>query len=166
MPTPAQVDRAMEEIDSIRPRYAGQLVIDLVVPDDYARRPQGMHGRVGATFAERHALRAGLPCHAAATIPGLQFWSVRDHALDGYLDHSPAFKAYRGTDWMQEPCRSCEFAKIDFGGCRCQALAIAGDAAATDPACELSPIHSLMRKLAESDASAADDEYRPGSLGR
>ncbi len=95
-----------------------------------------------------------LPCHAAQTIPGLEFWSVRDHSLADIWAHSPAFQAFRGTAWMQEPCASCEFRGADFGGCRCQALAITGDAAATDPSCELSPLHGRLQELAEQAASA------------
>ena len=160
MPTPAQVTQAMQEMESIRPRYAGRLVIDMVVPDYYARRPKACMG--GWARRSLNVTPSGrvLPCHAAETIPGLEFWSVRDQPLAEIWRNSPAFQAYRGTDWMREPCRSCDMREIDFGGCRCQALAIAGDAAATDPACELSPLHTIMRTLAESDASAADDEYQ------
>lgn len=160
MPTPAQVAQAMEEMESIRPQYAGRLVIDMVVPDYYARRPKACMG--GWARRSLNVTPSGrvLPCHAAESIPGLQFWSVRDRALAEIWRDSPAFQAYRGTDWMREPCRSCEMREVDFGGCRCQALALAGDAAATDPACELSPHHAIMRKLAESDASAADDAYQ------
>ena len=100
-----------------------------------------------------------LPCHAAETIPGLQFWSVRDHPLQSIWLKSPAFHAFRGTDWMAEPCRSCALREVDFGGCRCQALAIVGDAAATDPACELSPHHAQMLALAEQDSVDADIDY-------
>jgi pyrroloquinoline quinone biosynthesis protein E len=72
---------------------------------------------------------------------------------------SPAFQAFRGTDWMEEPCRSCAMREIDFGGCRCQALAIAGAAGATDPACELSPHHPRMLALAEQESAGADSRY-------
>ena len=160
MPTREQVAQAMQEMESIRPRYAGRLVIDMVVPDYYARRPKACMG--GWARRSLNVTPSGrvLPCHAAETIAGLEFWSVRDRPLAEIWRNSPAFQAYRGTDWMREPCRSCDMREIDFGGCRCQALAIAGDAAATDPACELSPLHTTMRTLAESDASAADDEYQ------
>jgi pyrroloquinoline quinone biosynthesis protein E len=160
MPTSAQVAQAMQEMESIRPRYAGRLVIDMVVPDYYARRPKACMG--GWARRSLNVTPSGrvLPCHAAETIPGLEFWSVRDRPLAEIWHGSPAFQAFRGTDWMREPCRSCDMREIDFGGCRCQALAIAGDAAATDPACELSPRHAAMRALAESDAAIADDEYQ------
>jgi pyrroloquinoline quinone biosynthesis protein E len=100
-----------------------------------------------------------LPCHAAETIPGLQFWSVLEHSLQEIWTASPAFQAFRGTEWMAEPCRSCELREIDFGGCRCQALAILGDAGATDPACELSPHHARMLALAEQDSASPGVRY-------
>jgi pyrroloquinoline quinone biosynthesis protein E len=82
----------------------------------------------------------------------MEFWSVRDRALAEIWIESPAFNAFRGTSWMQEPCRSCDRRELDFGGCRCQALAVLGDAAATDPACELSPHHARMLALAGQSA--------------
>jgi PqqA peptide cyclase len=160
MPTPAQVGQAMQDIEDIRHQYAGRLVIDMVVPDYYARRPKACMG--GWARRSLNVTPSGrvLPCHAAETIPGLGFWSVRDRLLAEIWQDSPAFQAFRGTDWMREPCRSCDMREIDFGGCRCQALALAGDAAATDPACELSPLHAIMRNLAEGDAATADNGYQ------
>jgi pyrroloquinoline quinone biosynthesis protein E len=105
-----------------------------------------------------------MPCHAAHTIPHLVFDNVRDKHLAEIWDSSLAFEAYRGTGWMKEPCRSCDRRQQDYGGCRCQAMAIAGDAAATDPACSLSPLHETMLKIAgqtqSSDAQADDFTYR------
>jgi pyrroloquinoline quinone biosynthesis protein E len=159
MPTYQQVRQAMLEVEQIRPRYAGRLVIDLVVPDYYARRPKACMG--GWARRSLNVTPSGrvLPCHAAETIPGLEFWSVRDHPLRDIWLRSPAFQAFRGTGWMAEPCRSCALRETDFGGCRCQALAIVGDAAATDPACELSPHHSRMLALAQQDSAAIDSHY-------
>jgi PqqA peptide cyclase len=159
MPTREQVTHAMQEMESIRPRYQGRLVIDLVVPDYYARRPKACMG--GWARRSLNVTPSGrvLPCHAAESIPGLEFWSVRDHSLQDIWRRSPAFQAFRGTDWMPEPCRSCEMRDIDYGGCRCQAMAIAGDAAATDPACELSPHHARMRALADRESIEADETY-------
>lgn len=159
MPTRAQVDQAMLEVEQVRPRYAGRLVIDLVVPDYYARRPKACVGGWGRRSLNVTPSGRVLPCHAAETIPGLEFWSVRDHALLAIWTESPAFRAFRGTDWMVEPCRSCALREVDFGGCRCQALAIAGDAAAADPACELSPHHARMLVLAEQDSVGGDIGY-------
>ena len=89
-----------------------------------------------------------LPCHAAESIPGLEFWSVREHSLADIWANSPAFNAFRGTAWMQEPCASCARREIDFGGCRCQAFALTGDARATDPVCHLAPRHEDVAALA------------------
>ena len=159
MPTRAQVVQAMQEVERIRPRYADRLVIDLVVPDYYARRPKACMG--GWARRSLNVTPSGrvLPCHAAETIPGLEFWSVREHPLQAIWRESPAFQTFRGTDWMAEPCRSCALREVDFGGCRCQALAIVGDAGATDPACELSPHHPRMLALAEMDSEDADSHY-------
>jgi PqqA peptide cyclase len=159
MPTRAQVDRAMQEIEHARSRFAGQLVIDMVVPDYYARRPKACMGGWASRSLNVTPSGRVLPCHAAETIPDLEFWSVRDHSLEAIWRESPAFRAFRGTEWMTEPCRSCALREVDFGGCRCQALAIAGDARAADPACELSPHHFRMLTLAEQDSAGADFRY-------
>jgi PqqA peptide cyclase len=159
MPRRDQVARAMQDLAAVRAEYEGRLVIDAVVPDYYARFPKPCMG--GWARRSLNVTPSGrvLPCHAAETIPGLVFWTVREHALADIWLNSPAFQAFRGTDWMQEPCRSCARREIDFGGCRCQALAIAGNAAATDPACELSPLHGRMLALAEADSAPEETSY-------
>jgi pyrroloquinoline quinone biosynthesis protein E len=81
-------------------------------------------------------------------IPNLEFWHVQDHSLADIWANSPAFQAFRGTAWMKEPCRSCERRNIDYGGCRCQAFMLTGDAAAADPVCHLSPQHADVIALA------------------
>jgi PqqA peptide cyclase len=159
MPTRAQVDQAMEDAERARSRHNGRLVIDLVVPDYYARRPKACVGGWGRRSLNVTPSGRVLPCHAAETIPGLTFWSVRDHPLAKIWMESPAFRTFRGTEWMEEPCRSCALRDVDFGGCRCQALAIAGNAAAADPSCELSPHHARMLALAESDAARPEIDY-------
>jgi pyrroloquinoline quinone biosynthesis protein E len=162
MPTADQVVQAMDEVERLRTTYADRIVIDLVVPDYYASRPKPCMG--GWARRSLNVTPSGkvLPCHAAETIPGLEFWSVSDHSLAEIWSRSPAFQAFRGTDWMREPCRSCERRDIDFGGCRCQALAIAGDANEADPACALSPHHAKMQALAEwaQAGEMADYQYR------
>jgi pyrroloquinoline quinone biosynthesis protein E len=96
-----------------------------------------------------------LPCHAAEVIPGLEFWNVREHSLADIWRSSPAFLTFRGTDWMQEPCKSCARRDQDFGGCRCQAFLLTGDARAADPVCHLSPYHPLIERLAAAREDAA-----------
>jgi pyrroloquinoline quinone biosynthesis protein E len=159
MPTRAQLNRAMQDVEAIRARHSGRLAIDLVVPDYYASRPKPCMGGWGMRSLNVTPSGAVLPCHAAQTIPGLEFWSVRDHPLAEIWAHSPAFQAFRGTEWMQEPCRSCALRERDFGGCRCQALAITGDAAATDPSCDLSPYHGRLIALAEDAAATGEVRY-------
>jgi pyrroloquinoline quinone biosynthesis protein E len=155
MPTRDQVDLAIRELDELAVHYAGRLAIDSVLPDYYARRPKPCVGGWGRRSLNVTPTGLVLPCHAAQTIPGLQFWSVREHGLAEIWAKSPAFEAFRGSGWMQDPCRSCAFREQDFGGCRCQALAIAGDASATDPACEFSPVHGRMRALADAAAGTS-----------
>jgi pyrroloquinoline quinone biosynthesis protein E len=159
MPTRAQIELAMREMEGINARHAGRVLIDLVVPDYYASRPKPCMGGWGLRSLNVTPSGVVLPCHAAQTIPGLEFWSVRDHALADIWQEAPAFQAFRGTEWMKEPCRSCEFRERDFGGCRCQALAIAGDAAATDPSCDLSPFHSRLLAVAEEAAGVVETRY-------
>ena len=159
MPSRAQVALATEQLAAVRAQYDGRLVIDAVVPDYYARRPKPCMGGWGQRSLNVTPSGRVLPCHAAETIPGLSFWSVREHGLAEIWTRSPAFAAFRGTEWMQEPCRTCERREIDFGGCRCQAMAIAGDAAATDPACALSPLHPTMVALAEGAADSGTPDY-------
>src|SRR5437588_2631572 len=159
MPTREQVDRAVKSVETLRLRHHGQIVIDAVVPDYYARFPKACVGGWGRRSLNVTPSGKVLPCHAAESIPTLEFWNVREHALGDIWDNSPAFMAFRGTDWMQEPCRSCPKAKDDVGGCRCQAFALTGDARATDPVCHLSPRHALTGELAEQRADTAY-EYR------
>jgi PqqA peptide cyclase len=149
MPTPAQVERARAAVEALRGRHQGIIVIDAVVPDYYARYPKPCVGGWGRRSLNVTPSGKVLPCHAAESIPGLEFWSVRAHSLADIWRHSPAFNAFRGTDWMQEPCASCPRRFEDFGGCRCQAFALLHDARATDPVCHLSPNHGLVAELAE-----------------
>jgi PqqA peptide cyclase len=149
MPTKQQVERAVGCVEALRQRYHGIIVIDAVLPDYFARYPKPCMGGWGRRSLNVMPSGKVLPCHAAETIPGLDFWSVREHSLANIWHSSPAFNAFRGTDWMKEPCASCPRRLEDFGGCRCQALALTGDARATDPVCHLSPHHRLVAELAE-----------------
>ena len=114
-----------------------------VLPDYFRRRPKACIGGWG----QRHLVVTpdgrALPCHGAAELP-LEFWNVTERPLSECWLESPGMNAFRGEDWMREPCRSCPDRSKDFGGCRCQAFALTGDAAATDPACELAPDHAII----------------------
>ncbi len=166
MPTRAQVERATADLAAERARTAGRLVIDAVLPDYYASYPKPCMGGWGARHINVTPAGKALPCHAAETIPHLVFDNVRDRPLAEIWRDSAAFNAYRGTDWMRDPCRSCERRERDFGGCRCQALLFAGDAAATDPACRLSPLHADMLAVATRDSTADADAYVFRTPGR
>ncbi len=159
MPTRAQLEAATATVAAARERLKGVLAIDYVVPDYYARRPKACMGGWGRRFLNVSPSGRVLPCHAAETIPGLAFESVTERSLSEIWRESEAFKRFRGTDWMPEPCRSCERREIDWGGCRCQALALAGDAAATDPACELSPHHAALVEAAERESAGAAPDF-------
>lgn len=148
MPTPEQVARSTVAVEALRAKHHGAIVIDAVVPDYHARYPKACVGGWGRRSLNVTPSGRVLPCHAAETLPGLEFWNVREHSLADIWDNAPSFMAFRGTDWMQEPCRSCARREVDFGGCRCQAFALTGDARATDPVCHLSPHHAHVGELA------------------
>ena len=157
--------KATEEVAEARERLKGQLVIDYVIPDYYARFPKPCMsgwGRVGICVTPSGK---ALPCHAAETITGLEFDNVADKALADIWETSSAFQAYRGFDWMEEPCRSCERREIDWGGCRCQAFAFTGRAEATDPACSKSPIHGQLVDLAMEESTAPPPEFAYRRIG-
>ncbi|WP_339109819.1 pyrroloquinoline quinone biosynthesis protein PqqE [Thioclava sp. GXIMD4216] len=155
MPTREQAREAERLVREARIRLKGTLVVDFVPADyhgDFPKRCMNGWGSVGLNITPEGTV---LPCHAAQTLTHLTFQSVRDHGLREIWYDSPAFNAYRGTEWMQEPCRSCEHKLKDLGGCRCQALAIAGDAAAADPVCQKSPAHAQIQALAEQYSTQA-----------
>ena len=148
MPARAQVERSIEIVARARERLKGVLTIDFVAPDYYADLPKPCMGGWGLGVINVTPSGLALPCHAAQSLPGLVFDNVIDRPLAEIWQSSTAFQAYRGTDWMREPCRSCDRRTIDFGGCRCQAMALTGDAANTDPACAKSSRHGELAALA------------------
>ena len=160
MPTYEQLEETDRLVEEARERLKGTLTIDYVVPDYYALRPKKCMGGWGRQFFNISPSGKVLPCHAAESITGLDFMSVRSNNSIAWIwQNSEAFNRYRGTGWMKEPCKSCEFREIDFGGCRCQAFALTGDAANTDPACTLSPLHESIFKQAERDAASGQDRF-------
>lgn len=156
MPSRAQVEVAVAEVERLRAVHRGRIVIDSVAPDYHARYPKPCMGGWGRRSLNVTPAGRALPCHAAESIPGLDFWSVAEHSLEDIWRHSPAFNAFRGEAWMREPCRSCERRGQDFGGCRCQAFLLTGDARAADPVCHLSPNHGRVAALA---AVGEDEPY-------
>lgn len=159
MPTVEQLDEMTAVVEQAEARLKGVMEIDFVIPDYYAVRPKKCMGGWGRQFFNITPSGKILPCHAAESITGLEFDSVRsNHSIAWIWQNSEAFNRYRGTGWMPEPCQSCEFKEVDYGGCRCQAFALTGNAANTDPACQLSPFHESIFKAAQNEASA--DERR------
>jgi pyrroloquinoline quinone biosynthesis protein E len=157
LPNRTQLDAATATVEAARARLAGTLVIDYVVPDYYARRPKACMGGWGRRFLNVTPSGRVLPCHAAETLPGLRFPTVAEASLPEIWYRAPAFARFRGTGWMPEPCRSCDRREIDWGGCRCQAFALTGDATRTDPACALSPDRALLAEAIEDAGQAAAD---------
>jgi PqqA peptide cyclase len=160
MPTRQQVLDAAKLVEDLRKKHRGVIVIDAVVPDYYGRVPKACMGGWGARAINVTPKGKVLPCHAAESIPGLQFDHVTEKSLKDIWFNNQAFNAYRGQAWMEEPCVSCEKKGSCKGGCRCQALAIAGKAEKADPVCELSEFHHLMKDFAEADAVKDDVAFR------
>jgi PqqA peptide cyclase len=157
LPTRAQLDKATETVRRAREELRGRLVIDYVVPDYHATRPKACMGGWGRQFLAVSPNGLALPCHAAESLPGFTFPDLRKTSLRDAWENSEAFNRFRGTAWMPEPCRGCAYAEQDWGGCRCQAFALTGSAANTDPACALSPHHALLDLAVREAAEAAED---------
>ncbi|ADZ68793.1 pyrroloquinoline quinone biosynthesis protein PqqE [Polymorphum gilvum] len=154
------VMRQVDYVERIRDELAGVLNIDFVTPDYYADYPKPCMGGWAADAFVIVPDGTVMPCHAAHTIASMTFDKVTERPLKAIWENSEAFNRFRGTAWMPEPCRSCARKEIDFGGCRCQAFALTGDAAATDPACVRSPHHDRLRHL------PPGEPIRPRVIGR
>jgi len=139
LPTREQLDRCVDLLGRAEERLRGKTRVVFVVPDYYAKYPKPCVGGWGRKLMLIQPNGDALPCHAAQIIPGLTFENVKNRNLRDIWDHSEAFQKFRGEGWMQETCKSCDRRSQDFGGCRCQALLLAGDATATDPVCSLAP---------------------------
>ena len=155
MPTRAQVEKAQGIVAEAEKRLTGKIRIDSVVPDYYAKYPKACMGGWGRKLMLVNPAGKVLPCHAAEVLPGMSFESVRERTLEWIWNESSSFGRFRGEDWMPEPCRSCDRRREDFGGCRCQAFLLAGNASVTDPVCSLAPDHRLVESaLNEANLSA------------
>jgi len=159
LPTQAQVTRAEDAARRFRDKVGGRMRVLFVVPDYFERRPKACMNGWGSVFVTVTPDGTVLPCHAARMLPGLAFPSVTTAGLGEIWYDSDAFNRYRGDAWMREPCRSCPEKVRDFGGCRCQAYLLTGDAANTDPVCDLSPHHARI-------AEAVGRAHAPGSSVR
>lgn len=160
LPSRDQLERAEAVVRAARGRLGDRMEIIYVIPDYYSTYPKPcMDGWARRQFTVVPNGEA-LPCPAAHELArglSLPTTNVREHSLDWIWAESPLFKQFRGDDWMPDPCRSCDRREIDFGGCRCQAFALTGDAARTDPVCHLSPDHGLV----ETAVVAANDPTLP-----
>jgi PqqA peptide cyclase len=166
MPTRAQYDRAEEAARAAIAEYRSKLEIAFVQNDYLSGEPKPCMGGWGRSYMCINPAGEVMPCHAAKVIPGLHFDSVRDAALDAIWRDSPAMNAFRGDDWMMEPCRSCARKEIDFGGCRCQAFMLAGNAAEADPICRLSPHHGVVESMRDDSGADAPLNYRDVKTSR
>ena len=147
IPTREQLARSEAQVNAARERLGKKLTIFFVVPDYYDNRPKACMNGWGAIHLTIAPDGTALPCQEARLIKGIDFPNVRDHGLDWIWRKSQAFNAFRGDGWMKEPCRSCSEKEKDFGGCRCQAFLLTGDAANTDPVCTKSPHRHLIDNL-------------------
>jgi pyrroloquinoline quinone biosynthesis protein E len=168
LPTRDQLMHSLDFFKSAQERLLGKLRIEYVVPDYYAKFPKPCMGGWARKAILLTPSGEALPCHAAATIPGLRFENVKEKSLREIWVSSDAFQKFRGEEWMQEPCKSCDRRTRDFGGCRCQAFSLAGDASATDPVCSLSPLHSQVDAVLAEVAAipAVDAVVQPSWLYR
>jgi pyrroloquinoline quinone biosynthesis protein E len=140
LPTREQLDRSVEFLKSAEERLRGKVQVEFVVPDYYAKYPKACMGGWGRKLMLVTPTGDALPCHAAQAIPGLRFDNLKNRSVREIWEKSEAFQKFRGEEWMPEPCKSCDRRARDFGGCRCQAFLLTGDAAATDPVCNLAPL--------------------------
>jgi len=141
MPTREQLVRAEATVQEYRAKLGNKLKLLFVVPDLFEDKPKACMNGWGSVFLAVAADGSALPCHAAQSLPGLTFPNVTEHTMEDIWYKSDAFNRFRGYDWMKEPCRTCPEKEKDFGGCRCQAFALTGDAQNADPVCGKSPCH-------------------------
>ncbi len=161
LPTRQQLQEAEQIVDAAKERLNGRPELLHVLPDYFQDYPKPCLQGWGQIYLAIAPDGAVLPCQTAREIPGLEFPNVKEESLEAIWFDSAVFNKFRGTDWMPEPCRSCDRREIDFGGCRCQAYLMTGDVAATDPVCHLSPDHELVDlAITESETSTALLQFR------
>ena len=161
LPTRAQVATAFSTAAAARKRLQGVMDVIYVLPDYFGDFPKPCMQGWGRKYLTVNPRGEVLPCPTASAIPGMKFDNVRDQSLAAIWSNSGAFNRFRGTDWMPEPCRSCDRRLDDFGGCRCQAALIAGNAAFTDPACSKSPYRNKLAEIFEQQARNLTEPAAP-----
>ncbi|MGH7283509.1 MAG: pyrroloquinoline quinone biosynthesis protein PqqE [Polyangiaceae bacterium] len=165
LPSLEQIDRAQKIALAAKDRLAGKMDVLFVKPDYFSQTPRACMDGWARRFVQVIPDGTVVPCHQATSITTLAFDKVTEKSLGDIWENSPALNAYRGDAWMPDPCRTCDRKEIDFGGCRCQAFALTGDASVTDPACHLAPTHDLVRH-AKRDAMSATTPTRYLYRGR
>ena len=162
MPSHAQLKHAEAVVNAYRAKVGNKIRILFVVPDYFEDRPKACMNGWGSVFLAIAADGTALPCHAAKTLPGIDFPNVAQHSIRDIWYHSDGFNKYRGDAWMKEPCKTCPEKKKDFGGCRCQALALTGDAANADPVCSKSPQHAEVQEIVQNAYRAQQSQRNTG----
>ena len=166
LPTREEIARARAIAAGAQARLRGKMEVLFVTPDYYSVYPKPCMDGWGRRFIVVNPEGLALPCHLAHTLPGLRFDNVRQCHLADIWHHSSGFREFRGEGWLPDPCRSCERRSVDFGGCRCQAFHVTGNARATDPACSLSPDHGYIESARTRASHVAGRpvlfEYRTG----
>jgi pyrroloquinoline quinone biosynthesis protein E len=160
MPRREQVIRAKAIAEERMQRYKGQMQMIFVLPDYFEDRPKACYGGWGRFYIVVAPDGKALPCHGAYAIPTLTFPNVKDHSIEWIWHESPGFQAFRGDAWMKEPCRTCPRKAVDFGGCRCQAFALTGDATNPDPVCGLTPLRYIIDEALQEHTAPIEYEYR------
>jgi len=164
LPTLDQLERARAVAQDARARLKGKMEVLFVLPDYYAGRPKACMDGWARRFIVIAPEGLVLPCHGAHTLEGFEFPNVNERSLEFAWHQSEAFRRFRGESWMPEACRSCDQRFVDFGGCRCQAFHLTGNAAATDPACRFSPDHGIVERAREQAEREPTTVYRYRSL--
>ena len=164
MPTRAQIERSEAIVDRAAEKYRGKMQIIYVLPDYYSEFPKPCQGGWGNFYLVVAPDGRTMPCHAASQITTLTFDNVRERSVSWIWEESSAFRAFRGDEWMKEPCRSCPRKHVDFGGCRCQAFALTGDATRTDPVCTLTSDRAIIDSMLDGTPPPVVYAYR--EMGR
>jgi pyrroloquinoline quinone biosynthesis protein E len=146
--------------EQAKQRYRGRMQILYVLPDYYEAYPKPCYGGWGSVYLVVMPDGRTLPCHGATHITTMRFDNARERSLEWIWTESDAFQAFRGDEWMSEPCRSCPRKTIDFGGCRCQAFALTGNASNADPVCTLTPLRSIIDRAVAEATEPAEYRYR------
>ena len=149
IPTKAQILNAEKKLEEFRIKVGNKMKLYFVLPDYYETRPKACMNGWGTTFLNIAADGVALPCHEARMLPNINLPNVKEHSIDWIWNESSLFNKYRGVDWMEEPCKSCNEKEKDFGGCRCQAFLITGNPDSTDPICDKSPNHHIITEDVE-----------------